>query len=761
MASTTALAQSELAAHLRVLGETMKSHGLFGKTTQNPVEPQGFGPNERKTGALPNPNSRPETQRFSIINCKSFVRDGQTVKLKGMVQARYKGYDLFGDSIEGNLDTNIFVLKGSAKVLGDDAIISADTITVDIDAKTFEAENSAAQLRPDLLKGRVLQDVFIEGAMTYGSQKEIFGKLCYLTTCDKSGPHFHLDTKDLVIRPGKRMILRNTTIEVLGKRLFKVPYLSIPLEETDERYLPEVGQSRDQGYYVKSRWGLPSGRDSAADALVDYFSKLGTGLGAEYLHKNGKLESYLKLYALMGNTNTVEAIQRHLQSFGRTQLTVENNYQKQNYFNAPENTILNTRVQINMPQGMSNSRFSYSRIRNDGANFNSTQQTATLNDQRLFGRKTRTSLDLSYVNYNSQFTGGSSEREQMDVRFRGSHDLNSATAELEFVKSIPIGETTGFFGATDRTPVLYLKSDAQRLLGRRFAQGFPFTTEVSVGEFGNFQGANRITRTNLDLIWSRPDRSNNRTTFNVNGRLRQGFYSDDTAQVTTGLGAQYRYRLGSDTSFNLRYNYLRPNGFTPLQIDRVGRNHMLTADLSVRPMRPLQIGVQSGYDFLQENRAGSAWQQVGVRAEFNPSKNFQLRGVSTYDPFLEAWNNVRLDATIRAGGTFVSAGARYDGIRHIWGNLNLFVDGFQFGRLKTSSLLIYNGYLKKFEAKHFAFTYDLHCAEAVLQVIDNPVGFRSGREVLFFIRLKAFPFNSPFGTGRRGQGIGTGTGRNF
>jgi LPS-assembly protein len=42
--------------------------------------------------------------------------------------------------------------------------------------------------------------------------------------------------------------------------------------------------------------------------------------------------------------------------------------------------------------------------------------------------------------------------------------------------------------------------------------------------------------------------------------------------------------------------------------------------------------------------------------------------------------------------------------------------------------------------------------------VDNKVGFRSGRQIGFFIRLKAFPSFSPFGIGRRGQAIGSASG---
>lgn len=99
-----------------------------------------------------------------------------------------------------------------------------------------------------------------------------------------------------------------------------------------------------------------------------------------------------------------------------------------------------------------------------------------------------------------------------------------------------------------------------------------------------------------------------------------------------------------------------------------------------------------------------------------------------------------------------------DGVRNSWANLNLFIDALKIGRLKVSALLLYNGYLQRFDSKHFALTYDLHCAEAVLQVLENNTGFRPGREIVFFIRIKGLPFDTPFGIGNQGQPLDYGTG---
>ena len=114
---------------------------------------------------------------------------------------------------------------------------------------------------------------------------------------------------------------------------------------------------------------------------------------------------------------------------------------------------------------------------------------------------------------------------------------------------------------------------------------------------------------------------------------------------------------------------------------------------------------------------------------------------------------MRFDLAYKPGATFIGIGAKYDGIRKSWSSVTGFLDNFKWGRLRSSAMFSYNGYLQRFEARHLQFTYDLHCAEAVLTILDNPIGFNAGTSVNFTMRLKAFPFNTGFGTGTSGQPI--------
>ncbi|HRK20592.1 MAG TPA: hypothetical protein PLX06_02205, partial [Fimbriimonadaceae bacterium] len=452
----------------------------------------------------------------------------------------------------------------------------------------------------------------------------------------------------------------------------------------------------------------------------------------------------------------------HRQQFGRNQLQVENNYQQRNYLNAPQNTITTNRLTYTMAgRDRDTTRISYNRTHNEGSSFESTSQTFAISDLRTLWSRVRTQFDVSWVRSESAFTSGSSEREQVDVRFRGQQDLRRIQAELEYQRAIPVGTTSNFFSASDRTPVFTLKTDSKRLFGENVK--IPFAAEISQGEFIDPSARDQVQRTNFDIRGNYRTFLGSRLELTSDARFKQSFYSDDTAQYALGYNTQAKYSLGRDTYFNLRYNYLEREGFTPLAIDRIGKTNQATADLSVRPARTLLLGLQTGYDYLIEERGelDSAWLPVGIRTEWRPKDWFMARVLPVYDPVRQVWSQVRFDLTYLPGATYVSLGARYDGFRQTWGQASLFLDNLKWGRTKFSSILTYNGYLKKFEERHYSVTYDLHCAEAVFQMRESNFGFRAGREFAFFIRLKAFPFDTPFGLTRRGAPIGTATGRTY
>ncbi len=747
----------DMSGAFRTVIDTLKDKELLPKPIQMPPTQPVVNDPTIRTGQLPEPSVDPSRQELKVER-GDLKQDGEMITLKNGAHLIYRGYEIFGDEIEGNLSTNIFKAKGNVKVFGEKAYVKGDEVTVNMRNETFLARDSYVEARPSLLGGNIQRNLYINGGLAYGSQNEIFGEKCDVTSCDRTSPHYHLHSAKVTIRPGVRAIFRKVGINIFGKTIFKLPYLSIPLDERTYRYLPEVGQTFDEGYYVKFKFGIPLKDDySFLDTRVDYYSKKGPGLGLDYTYSNPNMRGIVNAYSILGDDRTLTINNRHRQDFSFGTLTVDNNYQQRNYLSAPESTLFNTRIGLLMPQGRgTQTRLDVLRSENKTGANTSTSESFKVGDVRRWTPNFRTNFDLGYTQSKAQNASFTNEREQMDVKLRADYDLKRATAQFDYQRAIPVGETNNFFSGGDRTPVLSLGTDSRRLLGGRDG-GWPFTADLSIGEFANSLDKTRLTRTNLDFNLNRPDRSNRRFRFDMNGRFKQGVYSDDTAQYNLGLGLGATYMLGADTSLNLRYSYLRPYGYSPLQIDRIGRTNQITGDLTIRPYRTILIGAQTGYDILQLEQTNSfgttPWQSVGARMEYRPVEYISFRALSTYDTFQKAWSNINLDMAYKPGATFVGLGAKYDGIRKTWSTASGFVDGFKWGRLRTSMLFSYNGYLKRFESRHFQFTYDLHCAEAVLTVLDNPVGFRAGTSVNFYFRLKAFPFNTGFGTGTSGQPV--------
>jgi len=770
--AVSAVAQVNLGGPVGIMAEALRKQGVTGVPSQNPKEPSGFPPLPSSDTDLPPPREYgPEEKQLQIIEVGELTETGTHIHIEGGVHVRYKGYDITSDTLDGDKQTEMFSASGNVRLVGVDSEIKADTITVDFRRKTFRSEKTHVDLKPSFFpNGSLLDDVYLRARDAYGGQKEMWGDFTSFTTCNLPDPHFELIAKATDIRPGKRIILRDVSLWILHKHILTIPYLSIPLDNRQNHIMPQVGQDPVAGYYIKVLIPIAlHGNNDTLLAHLDEFSKLGTGIGADYTYQNRTMSGTASVYGIVGHWSEQDLTIHHDEHFGKSDLTIDAQYANNDWQSSPGSRLLNLRSQFTLPQANGSfDQVSYSQSTNNGLGFSSLQDSLTFNDSRVWNQWTRSTLSLAYTSSSSSsggFNGANGyDSKMLDVQFDATSDLKKATAEFQYMRNIPVGSSAaGFFGTENQTPVFTLKTDSTKILSSKLAAELPFQTDFSFGQFGApafiGQGINEVWRTNFDFSFSRPDHPDRRFDYTIDTRFQQGLYSDNTAQYVNGLNLGSRYTLGRDTAFNIRWGYLAQHGFTPLDQDRTGDSNLVTTDLSFRPLKPLLLAAQTGYDFNAYRQSIDGWQSVGVRAEWTPFSNLRLRSLATYDTNQKAWSSIQTDFAFKPGATFLSAGFRYDGIQHTIGEWDLFIDGLKWGRLKTSMVLDYDGYAHQFTARHFSFTYDMHCAEAVLQVLNNPTGFRSGTSIAFFIRLKAFPFNTPFGVGTQGQAVGAGFGR--
>lgn len=722
-------------------------------------------PDGTKTGDLP--PGDPYRKEFKLIHADGFRKNGPIVTLIGAVEFEDRGYKVFADQVEGNIDTGDYRMEGKVKVIGKDALIDGERISINTNLRTFIAESAKSVLRPGLVKGSIRDDLFIEGARFSGDERRQIGEEDDVTTCNLDHPHYQLHARNSDLIRGDRLILRHVDFIVFGRKYLTIPYLYIPLREQTYNYLPEVGQSPDEGFYIKNRVGIPlHGDNNRLVARLDYMSKLGEGIGGEYAYKVGHIAGLLKAYTIIGgDQRTVTINHSHRQEFRWGSLSVDTDYQQNNYLSAPGSTLVGIRgsLALRPDANGSSSRLTFSRSGSSSDSYSSFNDSVAVSDQRIWNKRLKTTLDVTMTksssSNSSSGTTTSDTREQVDIRFRGDEDLKQATASLEVQRSVPVGHLDNFFGSADRYPVLSLMSDISRLFGPK-ARVLPFRTEFSLGSFADPVTQSNITRTYFDFNFNR-SAGKGKLKWDTNGDFRQALYSDDTAQYVLTGGTNLSYQVGKDTYANLRYNYNRPYGYSPLQIDRTGYIHSTSIDLSYRLNQRFSAGVQTGYDISRLDTKDIPWQQIGIKTEYSVKDFLLFRTQTSYDTLQEAWSNVRLDLTWKRRNESLGIGARFDGLRHTWSNANVFIENITTGKTTVSASLNYNGFTQQFDTQQYNFVYSLHCWEAVLSVIDNATGFRSGREINLFFRLKAFPFQSPFGTSRQGSPINFGNGSNY
>ncbi len=707
---------------------------------------------------LPKPG--PGENRFVLRNMDQGNRKGRKVVGEGNVQFEFRGYVVTCDRVDGDLETEIFVLHGNVVVVGDGRSLTAERVIVDFKNRTFEYDKGWAEVEPDAQSG-LTGPLYVSGDSGTGLPGRLTLRESSITTCDRDDEHFHFEGEEVDTIAGRRAVLRRVKLKVLGRTVLTIPTLVIPLNRKIERFTPEVGQTREEGYYIKTLWSTPGRGADTVSYRADYFTRLGAGLGVDLDYETQRLGGLARAYSLFGSERTRLFSSDHRQVVGRSTVTFLGQWIQNNYLTDPLARNYSGRLNLVTPTDRGQFRVTLNRNSSKTPAFGSLNENFGVSWDERVTNSLRTNLNLDYGINRSKGFGALSERKTVNVSFRGNQDLRKGDALLEYQRVIPVGENVNFFSSSDKTPVLTLSTESRKWLGRSERDRVPVKLEFSIGELIDSVRRNQVTRSHFEIQSQNRFSTEGRHEFSYSVLGRQGLYSDDTAQYNWGGNFNYSYLFGSKNRFNLRYSNRRQFGFTPLAIDRIGENNELQADLAWQVLRSLSLSAQSSFDFVQFRRSQTPWQGVGLRSDWRPNNRFQLRASSNYDTFNQVWSNVRFDSGWQVAGGFLGIGARYDGLRHTWGAVNIIAEQIRWGKLTTSALLNYNGYRKRFDSRQIAFIYDLHCTEAILQINDQSVGFRRGTEVSFFLRIKALPFDTNFGTGRRGQPVGTGTGINL
>lgn len=710
---------------------------------------------------------------------------------RGHVRVRYKGYVLTGDRVDVDTDRGLATFTGHVHLVAPNGQTvdagPAGKLNINLRRGTYTLTGARSVITPEQTPTQIglILPLYVYGGVVRGRPGLIDARGGHFTTCDFLDPHYSFTAREAYIIPGKRLVGRNVSFFRKNQRLFTIPYVFFPLDQRLQRQtlFPEVGQTPDEGYYIKFALGYALATSLPGILRIDEFQKKGTGLGfdqtygsAERPTRGSGLFTLYNLYDRSLGVDDLNGSLNHTQRLGTVSVGLSTQYQQNSYFaGLTKSQSQNTSLSLTRDVGPLTSSLLTTLTQNSFGLGRSQTLTSSLDQTyRPSGTSSlETRFDFSQFNTPSFGGLGGDNRQELDsnLDYRSAGRLvDLELLATKFTQLSSSGGSSQFFGGLERLPEFRVATDALRAsFLRRF---LPQTTlmDLSLGAFSEpaSQTKSQRARFNLDL-GTTTRRLNGRSDLDYGGSFQQGVYGDNTAQYVLSGRTAYRLRIGSKSTFGATYTYLRPYGYTPFQFDYAGNTNLAGLNLALQQSNKLRLTVGTGYDFSREGsqfgQRATPFQTVSAQALYAPVDAIRFRTTASYD--LNFSRLVDLTNSLRVRGSdqlSLDLAGRFDPRLHryttINGDVNLpfFRDLSEDAGYRVRAIGGYNGVTSRFDYKGLALTRSWHDYEASLTYQDTPNGLRPGSTLTLNFRLKAFPAFVPFATGQYGQALDTGIG---
>ena len=684
-------------------------------------------------------------------------------------------YTVTGGRAEGDLDSEVVLTEGPTLTYRGQ-VLTGDEIRFSPHTRAFRIRNLHTALTPDFLNDRLLSPLYLGGGDIQGTRRgPMIGEDLDVTTCSRPIPHYSFQARELSVEPGKRIVLRRALFTLWKHRLVTLPTLIIPLDRRIHRragYTPQFGRTAEEGFFMKSALNYLMADRIPGLIRLDLMEKKGIGTGVEQDWNLARVAGALAFYAIPTggvNRNVSGRLNNRLNLGAGQALTLSGDFQRNSYLSLPETTNFTSRLGYarNTP-GFSTS-LNINEMGTDSANYSTRSLTANLSQTARLWRSLNASLNTDFSEFQSSFGSGSIQRtDQLTTRFLLEDTHPNYSLQLVTSGNVAIGRgaAQSFFGGVERLPELSLTN-------YRFTHGFlsriPATFQLSVGRFvegtGLVSGPSNISTeravAGFDISGMR-QRLGSSADLNLSGGFQQYFYGDGAAQYVIKNTATLTMRFWRKSGLRFVYNYQRPEGGSPFRFDQQGEFHTLTADAGWLDDRRLQISARVGYDFAQSGFPGSpaqSWQSLSLNLLARPVDWARIQQLVSFDPNRGKMIALTNDLRLRGRSDFsLDMVSRYDPQRSRLGAVNAQFNVPIGNVWRVLGIVQFNGYLNRFESRSFQLIRDFHCLEASLTYIENPYGFRSDRQILFQLRIKAIPLFQGFGVGQFGQALDTGLG---
>jgi LPS-assembly protein len=224
--------------------------------------------------------------------------------LSGSVELEKGDTSVYADSVEYFQDDdrviaigNVVVTQGTNRIAADKADFNTET-----QLGTFFHAAGIATVRQGRQRGAtggiaVPQPVSLDNDVYYfGEVVEKIGVKKYkitnggFSTCVQPTPRWDLSATTIVLNIDHYTLMKNALLNVKGVPLLYLPIMYYPTKDEERAtgfLIPTYGVSTVRGQAIHNAFFWAISRSQDATFLADWFSKVGTGTGAEYRYNRG------------------------------------------------------------------------------------------------------------------------------------------------------------------------------------------------------------------------------------------------------------------------------------------------------------------------------------------------------------------------------------------------------------------------------------------------------------------------------------------
>lgn len=681
----------------------------------------------------------------------------QVARAEGNVVLKYKDIMIYCDLLEIEAVSGELAASGNVEFHDGEDVARGKNLTYDLTSKCGVFRSGNVTLQSDRMEG----PMYVTGAEFQAEPGRIRIEGGSFTTCDLETPHYRIEAGKIEIHIGDRMELWQLSYWEGKLCILHWPHLVIPLREENRFDMPQVGYGVQEGWFIKTAYNYYRNPSFRGFLYLDYFSRLGLGLGVKHVYDYGNLGTgFLSIYELMNRTTShidskLElSHELSLGSYATCSLDVK--YSD----NLSLAGVFNTQI-----SGTAKVKYKDDRKSADLVVDKAWMQGVSTSDETrvtLTGRwKAPEGLSLSgdFRFFERQVQDGPWKDDRyFNYRLEAAKDFKAASARAvaeQYVKprerreKEEEGEVDPLpYEAIGRAPEIVVESCP-------FALGkFPLRLQWTVA-YGRYAEK-------TSFWYDDPITRASRVHIGICG-LEQTYRLGNTSKMTLSAGASFdnyttgdkRYVLqgvlGLETRafdnaaiVSARYDYCGIFGETPFAFDKKDRKGLLTGRLSLSK-GIFAASIDCGYDFYT-----NTYRSVSGKARLSLGKVWAVEASAAYDPesssMQDAIGKLEIAASERC---LIKLGARYDFSREALDRVESQVALRVSDAWGLEWRLVYGGASKSKAPSvlrgDVAVTRDMHCRE--LRLSYNYIQ----KQVWLEYRIKAFPHDTvKMGLGEEG-----------